>query len=1036
MILEIEDDGFSEEESDLTGVSYRKVKSIERVKSEGPFYGKPQREIEYTVDANFQPLPLKQTEYIYTQKDQGYEVEQKIYNSQNNFCYAITKKYDERKRLIHESNPLGHITHYKYDHNNNKTHERIVGSGKELIYDYDYADRLIRKTEKHKSGETFITNYHYDTLNQLVGEIDPYGNETTFDYDEFGNQTRCIKPLMHDTQYFVHPTITKKYNILNQVIEEKDENGYTTSYSYNVYGKPTKIIYADGAIEKMMYYECGWLKKKIRADETFTQFTYDPKGRITKESTYDSKGNLFKEEEYGYKGAVLQYKKDGMGLITTYSYDRAGRKIEENCGTKKTCYQYDDFDNIIQIEQGGQLEIYQYDWLSRPVSKSLQDDQGNLYAKETYAYDIFGNEIEKIVWQTPTTFAKYSSHYGTDGKLLWKEDPYQHRSQWEYNHKHINSFNQQVQCRAIIDPLGRYTAEADDVHQRLVQRDIYENGNLVSHLCYHYDARGNLIRQDATVMKDGETIRDYKIVTLYNSRGLVEVEIEMPQNKITTFKYDHMKRLKSKQKADGITINYTYDSLDRLKTKKSSDGTVNYTYSYDVHDNLIQVEDHLNNLVQIRKFDIYNRLIDEDLLPGMHIHYEYDDLDRITQIILPDGTSINYTYDLFHLKKIEYNNTIIDFLEYDLCGRLLNYHTPAGIISSTYDLLGRAVTIQSPHWESHLEQFDPVGNLLKMKQTDPSGTLESTFAYDRFNHVIQESSIHSNQFSYDSLGNCLTKNGKAWQINSLNQVVNDGEIEYKYDANGNLQTQSNPPVYCIYDALNRLIYYDNAGERTYFLYDAFGRCLAITDSTGTKHLIYQGMEEIGSYLNGQRHELRIIHPELPQHTFAIELQGEVFYPTQDFRGNICSLQKRDGSLAQWIRYSAFGSKTIEGSQLANPWKFASKREIGDLSLFIHRFYNFRLMRWQTTDPLGFEDGLNLYAYVHNNPFCYKDPDGLNAIAFQLPKIIIPILEFTFGVALSPLAVPITLGTLATAAVLYSGYQLYDYYQQCIWLKNH
>ena len=155
VILEIEDDGFSEEESDLTGVSYRKVKSIERVKSEGPFFGKPQKEIEYTVDANFQPIPLKQTEYSYTQKDQGYEVEQKIYNSQNNFCYAITKKYDERKRLIHESNPLEHITHYKYDHNNNKTHERIFGSGKELIYDYDYADRLIRKTEKHKSGRNF-----------------------------------------------------------------------------------------------------------------------------------------------------------------------------------------------------------------------------------------------------------------------------------------------------------------------------------------------------------------------------------------------------------------------------------------------------------------------------------------------------------------------------------------------------------------------------------------------------------------------------------------------------------------------------------------------------------------------------------------------------------------------------------------------------------------------------------------------------------------------------------------------------------------
>jgi hypothetical protein len=39
--------------------------------------------------------------------------------------------------------------------------------------------------------------------------------------------------------------------------------------------------------------------------------------------------------------------------------------------------------------------------------------------------------------------------------------------------------------------------------------------------------------------------------------------------------------------------------------------------------------------------------------------------------------------------------------------------------------------------------------------------------------------------------------------------------------------------------------------------------------------------------------------------------------------------------------------------LFNPWRFANKREIADLSLFAHRFYNPRLMRWQTTDPLGF-----------------------------------------------------------------------------------
>jgi RHS repeat-associated protein len=77
-----------------------------------------------------------------------------------------------------------------------------------------------------------------------------------------------------------------------------------------------------------------------------------------------------------------------------------------------------------------------------------------------------------------------------------------------------------------------------------------------------------------------------------------------------------------------------------------------------------------------------------------------------------------------------------------------------------------------------------------------------------------------------------------------------------------------------------------------------------------------------------------------------------------------------------MRYSAFGSKMTLGEQnLCNPWRFANRREVSGLSLFSHRFYNPRLMRWQTADPLGFEDGLNLYTYVHNHPFYYKDPDG-------------------------------------------------------------
>jgi len=97
----------------------------------------------------------------------------------------------------------------------------------------------------------------------------------------------------------------------------------------------------------------------------------------------------------------------------------------------------------------------------------------------------------------------------------------------------------------------------------------------------------------------------------------------------------------------------------------------------------------------------------------------------------------------------------------------------------------------------------------------------------------------------------------------------------------------------------------------------------------------------------------------------------------------------------------------------------------DLSLFTHRFYNPRMMRWQTTDPLGFKDGLNLYAYVHNNPFCYKDPDGRAAFILPFP-VIIPLFEAAFGAAATVTFLPAVGTAIGVAAIGYGCYQLAMY----------
>ena len=68
-----------------------------------------------------------------------------------------------------------------------------------------------------------------------------------------------------------------------------------------------------------------------------------------------------------------------------------------------------------------------------------------------------------------------------------------------------------------------------------------------------------------------------------------------------------------------------------------------------------------------------------------------------------------------------------------------------------------------------------------------------------------------------------------------------------------------------------------------------------------------------------------------------------------------------------------------GSGLSNdiPYAYAGKRYDPKTGLlyFGKRYYDPSLRRWLTPDPIGPEDHSNLYQYVFNNPFRYRDPTG-------------------------------------------------------------
>ena len=121
---------------------------------------------------------------------------------------------------------------------------------------------------------------------------------------------------------------------------------------------------------------------------------------------------------------------------------------------------------------------------------------------------------------------------------------------------------------------------------------------------------------------------------------------------------------------------------------------------------------------------------------------------------------------------------------------------------------------------------------------------------------------------------------------------------------------------------------------------------------------------------------------------GIEIDGGVFCPIHDHRGNITALvDAATRQVHETYRYSAFGEEQlfcaagIECASVRNPWRFASKRSDPETGFvfFGRRYYSSQTGRFLTPDPVGFTDGPNLYAYVHNSPMVLIDPYGLTAM---------------------------------------------------------
>jgi len=313
----------------------------------------------------------------------------------------------------------------------------------------------------------------------------------------------------------------------------------------------------------------------------------------------------------------------------------------------------------------------------------------------------------------------------------------------------------------------------------------------------------------------------------------------------------------------------------------------------------------------------------------------YDAASRRTTRTLPNGTTTTYNYDndsrLTAITTTKDTNTID---------------------STTYTL-------------------DGVGNRLTKAQ--PQQSITTSYAYDDIYRLTQANptggSYLPEAYTYDQVGNRLT-------------TIND-----------QIPTNNETTTYT-YDDENRLtgvqITSNNLTRQINFSYDPFGRRIKKTVSPSgggvgeeTTTYVYDNHHIILEYDNSNNVKTRYTHGPTIDEPLAIEIKGTTtftpYYYHADGLGSIIVLTDTSGNIVQRYEYDSFGNQVITtNGNISQPYTFTSREYDTETEMYFYRarYYDSKVGRFVTKDPIGFDGGINQYVYVLNNPMNRTDPDGL------------------------------------------------------------